>query len=82
MLLVAVSMGFGPWRRVHLPSGTVASMSYLLSREGLTQDDPLSIIIYGLALVPLAKQIREATTDAIQSWYSDDMVMTGTANGN
>ena len=27
----------------------------LLSQEGVTQGDPLSMILYGLALVPLAK---------------------------
>ena len=31
--------------------------SILLSREGVTQDDPLSMVLYSLSLVPLAEAL-------------------------
>ncbi|GAX17715.1 hypothetical protein FisN_UnNu087, partial [Fistulifera solaris] len=52
----------------------------LHSREGITQGDPMSMIIYGLTLVPLAKRIREATKDVVQPWYADDVALAGPAS--
>ena len=46
--------------------------------EGVTQGDPLSMILYSLALAPLAKEkIREAVPGAMQAWYTDDCTMAG-----
>jgi hypothetical protein len=47
----------------------------LLSQEGVTQGDPLAMILYGLALVPLAKILREAVPEVLQPWYADNIVM-------
>jgi hypothetical protein len=44
----------------------------ILSAEGVTQGDPLSMVLYGLALVPLAHRLREAVPTARQTWYADD----------
>jgi hypothetical protein len=49
----------------------------LLSREGVTQGDPLSMILYGLSLTPLAEAIRTAVPTTAQPWYADDASMTG-----
>ena len=38
----------------------------ILSEEGVTQGGPLAMILYGLALVPLAEQLRKAFPDVIQ----------------
>jgi len=35
------------------------------------------MILYGLALTPLAKEIREAVSGAMQAWYADDCTMAG-----
>ena len=53
----------------------------LLSQEGVTQGDPLSMILYGLALVPLAQKIKEAVPEVLQPWYADDCALTGPSRG-
>ena len=53
----------------------------LQSREGVTQGDPLSMVLYGLAMVPLAKYLREAVPTVIQPWYADDCAMSGGVKG-
>ncbi|KAL7526623.1 hypothetical protein ACHAXR_001569, partial [Thalassiosira sp. AJA248-18] len=51
----------------------------LQSREGVTQGDPLSMALYGIALLPLAEMLREASPNVLQPWYADDAAMQGTA---
>ena len=51
--------------------------SVILSEKGVTQGDPLSVILYGLALAPLGKEIRNAVPGAMQAWYADDCAMAG-----
>src|ERR1700709_1424757 len=47
----------------------------LYSREGVTQGDPLSMMMYGLSVLPL---IRSMKTDGItQNWYADDASAVG-----
>ena len=35
------------------------------------------MILYGLALVPLAERLKEAVPDVVQPWYADDAAMQG-----
>jgi hypothetical protein len=49
----------------------------LLSREGVTQGDPLSMVLYGLSLTPLAEAIRREVPTVVQPWYADDAAMAG-----
>ena len=49
----------------------------LLSREGVTQGDPLSMVLYGLTLTPLAASLRKAVPSVVQPWYADDAAMAG-----
>ena len=57
-----------------------APCKQLLSQEGVTQGDPLSMVLYGLALVPLGKILRDEFPTILQPWYADDAAMSGIAH--
>ena len=52
------------------------SNEMLLSREGLTQRDPLSMIFYSVATLPLVQALK-GDSRWFQSWYADDSVCAG-----
>jgi hypothetical protein len=43
----------------------------LLSQEGVTQGSPLSMVLYGLTLTPLAALLQKAAPSAVQPWYAN-----------
>ena len=49
----------------------------ILSQEGVTQGDPLSMVVYGLTLVPLAELVRREVPGLAQAWYADDAALAG-----
>jgi len=49
----------------------------ILSREGVTQGDPLAMALYGIALLPLAELLRSEHPDVTQPWFADDAAMQG-----
>ena len=49
----------------------------ILSQEGVTQGDPLAMVLYGIALLPLAEALRMEFPDVLQPWYVDDAAMQG-----
>lgn len=49
----------------------------LYSKEGVTQGDPLSMLLYGIALLPLIEKLNGAG-NVIQNWYADDASANGT----
>ena len=51
----------------------------ILSREGVTQGDPLSMVLYGITLVPLAEELRSADPGLISPFYADDAAFDGSA---
>jgi len=53
--------------------------SIILSQEGVTQGDPISMVIYGVALMPLTETVRAAQPDILQAWYADDSSFGGMA---
>ena len=51
---------------------------FLFSKEGVTQGDPLAMIAYGLATIPLMKSlVRVDDVDWSQIWYADDASVMG-----
>ena len=50
-----------------------------LSREGVTQGDPLSIVLYGITLVPLAEELQTADPEILSPFYADDAAFVGLA---
>ena len=51
--------------------GCLFSDQFLLSKEGVTQGDPLSMMMYGAAILPLIQSL-ENPYQWIQNWYAND----------
>ena len=49
----------------------------ILSREGFTQGDPLSMFLYGITLVPLAEDLRSADPGLLSPFYADNAAFNG-----
>ena len=49
----------------------------ILSREGVTQGDPLSVVLYGITLIPLVKELRAADPGLLSLFYVDDAAFDG-----
>ena len=51
----------------------------ILSREGVTQGDPISMVLYGITLIPLADELRAADPGLHSPFYADDVAFDGLA---
>ena len=51
------------------------------SREGVTQGDPLAMIAYGIAILPLIRELKVELADVTQPWFADDGAGLGTFDG-
>ena len=51
----------------------------ILIREGVNQGDPLSMVLYGITLFPLAEEIRAADPGILSSFYMDDVTFDSSA---
>ena len=51
----------------------------ILSREGVTQSDPLSMVLYGITLVPLAEELRAADPELLSPFYRDNAAFDGSS---
>ena len=51
----------------------------ILSQEGVTQGYPISVVLYGITLVPLSKELRAADPGLLSPFYADDAAFNGSA---
>ena len=51
----------------------------LMSKEGVTQGDPLSVVLYGVTLVPLVEELWEADPGILTPLYVDDAAFEGSS---
>ena len=51
----------------------------ILVIEGVTQGDPLSMVLYGIILVPLAEELRAADPGLLYPFYADGAAFDGLA---
>ena len=51
----------------------------ILSREGVTQGDPLSMVLYRITFAPLAEELRAADAGLLSPFYADDAAFDGLA---
>ena len=47
------------------------SCHFLHSKYGVTQGDPLAMITYGIGVLPLIQELRDAHSRVTQLWYAD-----------
>ena len=52
--------------------------SFLHSKEGVAQGDPLAMISYKIGILPLIKNLKQEIPDVTQPWYADDAGALGT----
>ena len=52
--------------------------SFLHIKEGVTQGEPLAMIVYGIGILPLIKNLKRKIPDVTQPWYSDNAKDLGT----
>ena len=45
---------------------------FLHSKEGVTEGDPLAMIVYGIGVLPLIRNLRRDHPHVTQPWYADD----------
>ena len=65
------------WSSLVLWNGN-GTTSFLHSREGMTQGDPLDMVAYGIGILLLIKYLKSAFTDVTQPWYAGDASALGT----
>ena len=51
----------------------------ILSRESVAQGDPLSMVLYGITLVPLAEELQSADPGLLSPFYTDGAAFDGSA---
>ena len=51
----------------------------ILSRERVTQGDPLLMVLYGVTLTPLSEELRAADPGLLSPFYADDAAFDGSA---
>ena len=52
--------------------GNTGVAAFVFSKEGATQGDPLAMVVYGLGILPLIRQLKTEFPSVSQQWYADD----------
>ena len=61
------------WATLVVRNMEYGSCHFLHRKEGLTQGHLLSMIAYGIGVLPLIRDLRDAHTSVIQPWYADEV---------
>ena len=48
------------------------SIHFLHIKEGMAQGDPISMMAYGIGILPLIRELHAAHPHFKQPWYADD----------
>ena len=51
----------------------------ILSFEGVTQGDPLDMVLYALCMTSLVEHVREEVPELLKPWYANDCCLKGRA---
>ena len=60
------------WAQLILRMHKGNEVSIIFSKEGVTQGDPLSMVVYGIGMIPLTLQLKREILDCFQPWYDED----------
>ena len=60
------------WAMLVVSNTSDGSGHFLHSKEGVTQGDPLTMIAYGIWVLPLIRDLRRDHPRVTQSCYADD----------
>ena len=50
---------------------------FILSKEGVAQDNPFAMVLYGIMLLPLIAHLKRMFPKVFQSWFTNDGTMDG-----
>ena len=68
------------WVTLVIRAGNVTG-HFLFSKELVTQGDPLAMVVYGLGMFPLIRELQKEYPGVTQPWYVDDSGVSGTLGG-
>ena len=57
--------------------GEDGAIIILYSKEGVTQGDPLAMIVYGVGMLPLTRYLKMKIRELLHLWYADDAAAGG-----
>ena len=60
------------WATLVVRDTADGSAHFLHSKEGVNQWEPLTMIAYGIGVLPLIRDLRRAHPRVMQPWYADD----------
>ncbi len=57
---------------IHLHDAIAGIAHTLLSKTGVTQGDPIAMLLYSITVLPLIRRLRELFSDLLHIWYAND----------